>query len=74
MGAADTLGRKTMVLLALVLTFLATYIILKFSEIIDRALGITGIMVMTRIMGLILGAIAVNFVAVGAWNIYMTLR
>jgi multiple antibiotic resistance protein len=31
-------------------------------------------MVMTRIMGLILGAIAVNFVAVGAWNIYMTLR
>jgi len=74
MGAADTLGSKAMVLLALVLTFLATYIILKFSELIDRALGITGIMVMTRIMGLILGAIAVNFVALGAWNIYLTLR
>jgi len=27
-------------------------------------------MVMTRIMGLLLGAIAVNFVAFGAWNIY----
>jgi multiple antibiotic resistance protein len=27
-------------------------------------------MVLTRIMGLLLGAIAVNFVAVGAWNIY----
>jgi multiple antibiotic resistance protein len=62
------------VLLALILTFLATYIILKFSEIIDRALGITGIMVMTRIMGLILGAIAVDFVALGAWNIYQSLR
>jgi multiple antibiotic resistance protein len=27
-------------------------------------------MVLTRILGLILGAIAVNFVAVGAWNLY----
>jgi len=25
---------------------------------------------MTRIMGLMLGAIAVNFVAIGVWNIY----
>jgi rod shape determining protein RodA len=33
-------------------------------------LGLTGILVMTRIMGLMLGAIAVNFVAFGAWNIY----
>jgi multiple antibiotic resistance protein len=74
MGASDTLGRKVIVLLAMTLTFLATYVILKFSELIDRALGITGIMVMTRIMGLILGAIAVDFVALGAWNIYLSLR
>ena len=56
--------------MAIVLTFLATFFILKFSEYIDKALGITGIMVMTRIMGLILGAVAVNFVAAGAWNLY----
>ena len=27
-------------------------------------------MVMTRIMGLILGAVAVSFVATGVWNLY----
>lgn len=70
MGTAVGLDQKAVVLIALILTFIATYFILKFSEYIDRALGITGIMVMTRILGLILGAIAVNFVATGAWNLY----
>lgn len=73
MGAAASMPQKAIVLLALVLTFLATYFILKFSEYIDHALGITGIMVMTRIMGLILGAIAVNFVATGVWNLYIAM-
>jgi len=70
MGKAEGFPEKGMVLLAIVLTFIASFVILKFSEYIDQALGITGIMVMTRIMGLILGAVSVNFVAVGAWNIY----
>jgi multiple antibiotic resistance protein len=73
MGAAVTISQKAMVVAALSLTFLATYFILKFSEYIDQALGITGIMVMTRIMGLILGAIAVNFVALGVWNLYQAM-
>jgi multiple antibiotic resistance protein len=73
MGEASDITEKGLLLLAIVLTFLATFIILKFSEYIDHALGITGIMVMTRIMGLILGAVAVNFVAVGAWNLYRTM-
>lgn len=73
MGAAVTIPEKATVLLALSLTFVATYFILKFSEYIDQVLGITGIMVMTRIMGLILGAIAVNFVAMGAWNLYQAM-
>ncbi|MCK9564632.1 MAG: MarC family protein [Methanothrix sp.] len=73
MGAADSLTKKGLVLLAIGLTFLATFFILKFSQYIDRALGITGIMVMTRIMGLILGAVAVSFVATGIWNLYLAL-
>ncbi|MFZ2472999.1 MAG: NAAT family transporter [Methanothrix sp.] len=73
MGAADSLTKKGLVLLAIGLTFLATFFILKFSQYIDRALGITGIMVMTRIMGLILGAVAVSFVATGIWNLYKAL-
>ena len=73
MGAAATILEKSIVLLALILTFLTTYYILKFSDFIDKALGITGIMVTTRIMGLLLGAIAVNFVALGTWNLYQSL-
>ncbi len=70
MGAAGNLTEKALVLLALILTFAATFVILKFSEYIDRVLGITGIMVTTRVMGLILGAVAVNFVVIGVWNLY----
>jgi multiple antibiotic resistance protein len=70
MGAAGSLVEKSLVLLAITLTFAATFFILKFSEYIDQALGITGVMVTTRIMGLILGAVAVNFVAGGVWNLY----
>ncbi len=73
MGAAETLIEKGLVLLAILLTFLSKFYILKFSEYIDQALGITGIMVLTRIMGLLLGAVAVNFVATGAWNLYRTM-
>jgi multiple antibiotic resistance protein len=73
MGSALTLPQKAVVLVALTATFAATYYILKFSELIDRVLGVTGIMVMTRILGLILGAIAVNFVSTGAWNLYRSM-
>lgn len=72
MGAAITIPEKAIVLGALILTFVLTYFVFKFSDLIDRVLGITGIMVLTRILGLILGAIAVNFVATGAWNLYQS--
>jgi multiple antibiotic resistance protein len=72
MNTAVTLPEKVVVLTALVLTFVLTYIVFRFSDIIDRVLGVTGIMVLTRILGLILGAIAVNFVAAGAWNLYQS--
>jgi len=74
MGDAVNILEKALVLGALVLTFGATYLILRSSEYIDRVLGVTGIMVMTRIQGLILGAIAVTFVATGAWNIFIYLK
>jgi multiple antibiotic resistance protein len=70
MGSAGTIVEKGLVILAITTTFVITLFVLKFSEYIDRAMGITGIMVLTRIMGLILGAVAVNFVAIGTWNLF----
>ena len=74
MGTAFTIFQKGLVITALVLTFAFTYVILRSSEYIDKALGVTGIMVITRIQGLILGAIAVNFVTTGTWNIFISLK
>jgi multiple antibiotic resistance protein len=73
MGSSDTIAEKALVILAITLTFVITFFVLRFSEYIDRALGITGIMVLTRVMGLFLGAVAVNFVATGAWNLFRTM-
>jgi multiple antibiotic resistance protein len=74
MGDAMNILEKVLVLGALVLTFAATYLILRSAEYVDRVLGVTGIMVMTRIQGLILGAISVTFVATGVWNIFIYLK
>lgn len=73
MGASSIFIEKILVLLAICVTFCATYVILRSAEYVDDLLGVTGIMVFTRIMGLILGAIAVDFVSVGAWNIYTSM-
>ena len=70
MGSAGTVVEKGLVILAITVTFVITLFVLRFSEYIDRAMGITGIMVLTRAMVLILGAVAVNFVATGAWNLF----
>jgi multiple antibiotic resistance protein len=73
MGSAGTVIEKGLVILAIIVTFVITLFVLRFSEYIDRAMGITGIMVLTRVMGLILGAVAVNFVATGAWNLFQAM-
>ncbi len=73
MGSAGSIAEKAVVILGITLTYTATLFILKFSDYFDRVLGVTGIMVLTRVMGLILGAVAVNFVAAGAWNLYQAM-
>jgi multiple antibiotic resistance protein len=50
---------------AIVVTGLATYVLLLFSAKLQRALGTTGIHVLSRIMGLVLAAIAVQFILDG---------
>jgi multiple antibiotic resistance protein len=61
---------KMLVIAAILLTFIITFLIFRFSENFSRAVGMTGMMVMTRLMGLFLGAIAVGFISDGIWNIY----
>jgi len=68
-----TIELKLMTLLTILLIFIITYFIFRYAHRIDKILGVTVSLVITRIMGLLLGAIAVDFVATGAWNIYKLL-
>lgn len=67
---AQTVELKLIAILAIILTFFMAYIFFRFSDRINDILGVTGSLVLTRVMGLLLAAIAVNFVSTGAWNIY----
>lgn len=68
--AIDINSVKMLVISAILLTFLVTFLIFRFSDHFSRVVGMTGMMVMTRLMGLFLGAIAVGFISDGIWNIY----
>lgn len=54
------------VLIAILITFVAGYLILRGAGVVQKVLGSSGLLVLERVMGLILAAIAVQFVADGA--------
>ena len=53
------------VLLSVVLTFAASYVILRGATLVQKVLRQTGVAIVERVMGLILAAIAVQFIAEG---------
>jgi multiple antibiotic resistance protein len=63
---ARTMPRKAIVYASIVVTALASWIVLRVAERLIERIGQTGIRVMTRIMGLLLAALAVQFVIGGA--------
>jgi len=69
----QTLELKIIAILAILLTYAISYFIFRFADAFNRILGVSGSLVVTRVMGLLLGAIAVNFISVGIWNIYLSM-
>jgi multiple antibiotic resistance protein len=53
------------VVLAVVLTFAASYLVLRGAALVQRVLRQTGVAILERVMGLILAAIGVEFIAEG---------
>ncbi|MDK2830509.1 MAG: multiple antibiotic resistance protein [Methanolobus sp.] len=74
MGSALSIFQNAIVMIAIILTFAITWVFFHFSRRIYKLLGYTGMLVFTRLMGLLLAAMAVNFVAIGIWNIYMSFQ
>jgi multiple antibiotic resistance protein len=64
-GQATTTAQTIVVYGSIVLTLLLSWITLHLAERLVERMGQTGIRVMTRIMGLLLAAIAVQFVITG---------
>ncbi|HYA70211.1 MAG TPA: NAAT family transporter [Thermoplasmata archaeon] len=58
------------VFLAIVVTTILTFFILKFGQRLMRYLGRTGIMAMTRVLGLLLAAVGVQFVINGIFGAF----
>jgi len=65
MGASPTIYHAIPVLGAIAITAFASYLILSSADKVRRRLGETGIRIMMRMMGLLLTALAVQFVING---------
>jgi len=60
-GLVDTVA----VVVSVLVTMVATYFLLRGAPLVQRVLGQSGVAVLQRVMGLLLAAIAVQFVAEG---------
>ena len=70
MGGTETFMQKIMILIAILLTFVICLYIFLFSRRIHTFIGYNGMLVFTRLMGLLLAAIAVDLAAAGIINIF----
>lgn len=64
-GGAHSMWQHAVVYVVIVLTSYVSYLVLSGADRVRRYLGNTGIRIMTRLMGLLLVALAVQFVANG---------
>ena len=62
---AKTLAATVAVYVSIVVTSLLTYFVLSAASLVERRLGQTGMRILTRLMGLVLSAIAVQFILDG---------
>jgi multiple antibiotic resistance protein len=58
---------------AIAVTTAATFVVLRYGEPILRSIGRVGVMAMTRVLGLLLAAVGVQFVVIGILHSFPTL-
>jgi multiple antibiotic resistance protein len=64
-GQSSTILTTLAVYGAIALTAVVSYLTLATATIVERRLGLTGMRILTRLMGLVLCAIAVQFIVDG---------
>ncbi|HEX4923911.1 MAG TPA: MarC family protein [Bdellovibrionales bacterium] len=63
-------GGTAAILAAIAITFVATYFVFRGAKSLQERLGAPGLLLLERIMGLLLAAIAVQFIAYGARGLF----
>ena len=71
-SSAVSVEQKVFVILAVIIACMLAYVIFRSSDRIFNVLGTTGTKVITRLMGLILLAIAVQYITGGIYDFYLT--
>ena len=70
MGGTETIVQKIIIIASIILTFIMCLYIFRFSRGIHKIIGYNGMLVFTRLMGLLLAALAVNLIATGLINMF----
>jgi multiple antibiotic resistance protein len=70
MGGTQTIEQKIIILVSIILTFIISLYIFLFSRRIHKLIGYNGMLVFTRLMGLLLAALAVDLTARGIIEIF----
>ncbi|WEX07450.1 MarC family protein [Chelativorans sp. AA-79] len=65
------IGGQAMLAMILLVIILITYLVFVLAERVDRFLGETGRSILTRLLGVLLAALAVQFVADGARALFL---
>ncbi len=69
-GGTETVVQKIIIILSIILTFIICYYIFQFSRGIHKLIGYNGMLVFTRMMGLLLAALAVDLTVKGIIDIF----
>ena len=69
MGQSERWWQVVPIFVSIGITALASYLVLSAADSVRRYLGETGIRILTRMMGLLLVAIAVQFIINGLWDL-----
>ncbi len=70
MGSAAGVQQKAIVLISIIFTFIICLVVFLFSRRLHKFIGYNGMLVFTRLMGLLLAALAVDLTARGIINIF----
>jgi multiple antibiotic resistance protein len=70
MGSTNHIEQKIIILLSIILTFVLCLYTFLFSRRIHKLIGYNGMLVFTRLMGLLLAALAVDLTSTGIISIF----